>query len=317
AGIDQSTGHPADRRNQAVRRIVRRWEKPRPERDHAAGARGEVVVLERLDAGLIRRVRRAADAAIEEANGFAVDVVDAPVIEVRRCARRSEGGVDQLYTTGGAGVAVVVFHEEPVVPVHRGRGDHDAQRAIVDNPVGGGAEDLLQDLLQVLGLVYESFGDPLGVGNDAGGREDLVRAVGVDLEHVLRGNAGRASGGEQRAGGSAGAEVDVIARETAELFLELHQAAAGKDTADASAADRENVAHQAQDSILGPTDFPRVFPRERGSGGGGLRGDRRSSGALRPTRPAWDAPPRSPRWPRARRVRRGRSARGRGVVRDR
>ena len=185
----------------------------------------------------------AAGAAIEKADGLAVDLVDSPVVEIGGCASGGDRGIDQLDGSGGSGVLGIVPDEEPIVSVHCGGGDHHSDRAIVDNPGGGGAEDVDEDVAEVNRIVLEALGDSLGIRNDASGREDLFGTAGVNLENIGGGDAGGDGCREQGAGGSSGAVGDVVAGHPAELRFEFRQAARGDDATNAAAADRENVSH--------------------------------------------------------------------------
>jgi hypothetical protein len=86
-----------------------------------------------------------------------------------------------------------------------------------------------QNIAHVLRIVHKAPHHTPGVGFDAGGGEDLVGVIRVDFQNPAGRNARGDGGGQQRARRGAGAIIDVIAREAAELGFQFDQAATGDD----------------------------------------------------------------------------------------
>ena len=87
-------------------------------------------------------------------------------------------------------------------------------------------------------IVHEALRDALGFRRQAGGREDFVGAVRVNLQQFTSRDARGDRGGQKGASGSSGAKIDVIARQATQLRLQFHEAAAWDDASDAAASDR-------------------------------------------------------------------------------
>jgi hypothetical protein len=112
------------------------------------------------------------------------------MIEISRRTCGSYRRVDQLHRAGGTVVFGTVFDEEPVVSIHGGGRDHDADGRLVDDPGRGVAEDTYQDVVQVLRVVHVALDDAFAIGRDTGRREDFLGAFGIDGQKLTGWNAG-------------------------------------------------------------------------------------------------------------------------------
>ncbi len=229
--------HPLDPAPQRARLADRLAEAAGAERDDRGGL-GRVLagVAEGLDAGLVNRIARHANAAVHERPELG-RAVEAPRVEVRGRRRRRRRAIDQTKLAGQARVGGLVLDEVPWGPVEALGGEQEVDGGVVKLPGPCLGERLREDPVQRPGRVHKAPNDALEGVPGRARAEDLAAVFEVQVEQAGGGDAGGHRRAQNRSSGGSGDEGKRLPRRPAGDLFELHQGADGNDAPNAPSID--------------------------------------------------------------------------------